>query len=294
MQTSKREGADVGVVESGIVIERRFTTFDKSVYEQFEWPKTNVQLKDAMGNTVREIKNIEFPKGFDGVPGKIAADKYLRKVVPGIDHLVKIPEDGVPEWLWKSKPDESKKSGVDEWDGKETSGWQLFHRLAGCWTYWGWKHNYFACENDARAYYDEMCYLLASQRSAPNSPQWFNTGLHWAYGIEGPAQGHWYVDSSTKEDKRSVNAYERPQPHACFIQSIEDKLVGEGGITDLVAREALLFKFGSGTGSNFSTIRGDGEPLSGGGQSSGLYKKRSEGKQLDYVVKKIIGDGKQI
>ncbi len=270
MQTSKREDADVGVVESGIVIERRFTTFDKSVYEQFEWPKTNVQLKDAMGNTVREIKNIEFPKGFDGVPGKIAADKYLRKVVPGIDHLVKIPEDGVPEWLWKSKPDESKKSGADGWDGKETSGWQLFHRLAGCWTYWGWKHNYFACENDARAYYDEMCYLLASQRSAPNSPQWFNTGLHWAYGIEGPAQGHWYVDSSTKEDKRSVNAYERPQPHACFIQSIEDKLVGEGGITDLVAREALLFKFGSGTGSNFSTIRGDGEPLSGGGQSSGL------------------------
>ncbi len=270
MQTSKREDADVGVADSGMVIERRFTTFDKPVYEQFEWSTSDLKLKDAMGNTVRKIKNVSFPSGFDGVPGKIAADKYLRKVVPGMDHLVKIPEEGVPEWLWKSKPDESKKSGAKQWKGKETSGWQLFHRLAGCWTYWGWKHGYFACETDARSYYDEMCFLLASQRSAPNSPQWFNTGLHWAYGIEGPAQGHWYVDPTTKEDTRSINAYERPQPHACFIQSIEDKLVGEGGITDLVAREALLFKFGSGTGSNFSNIRGDGEPLSGGGQSSGL------------------------
>ena len=270
MQTAKRDGADVGVIEPGLVIERRFTSHDKTVRDQFEWSSTDIDLKDAMGNTVRKIKNVEFPKGFDGVPGKVAADKYLRKVVPGIDYLVKIPEDGVPEWLWKSKPDESKKSKAKKWKGKETSGWQLFHRLAGCWTYWGWKGDYFASEADARAYYDEMFFLLASQRSAPNSPQWFNTGLHWAYGIEGPAQGHWYVDPVTREDTRSINAYERPQPHACFIQSIEDKLVGEGGITDLVAREALLFKFGSGTGSNFSNIRGDGEPLSGGGQSSGL------------------------
>ncbi|MBS71937.1 MAG: ribonucleoside-diphosphate reductase, adenosylcobalamin-dependent [Thermoplasmata archaeon] len=270
MQASKHEGELVDDADSGLVIERRFTVHGKSVYDQFKWSTADIDLKDAHGNTVRKIENVNFPSGFDGVPVKVAADKYLRKVVPGMDYLVKIPEEGVPEWLWKSKPDETKKKGAKNWKGKETSGWQLFHRMSGCWTYWGWKNGYFASENDARAYYDEMCYLLASQRSAPNSPQWFNTGLHWAYGIEGPAQGHWYVDHITKEDCKSINSYERPQPHACFIQSIEDKLVGEGGITDLVAREALLFKFGSGTGSNFSNIRGDGEPLSGGGQSSGL------------------------
>ena len=270
MLTSESESESIGEGDIGLVIERRFTTPGKSVEEQFQWSETDIDLKDAQGNTVRKIENVRFPYGFDGVPGKVAADKYLRRVVPGMDHLVKIPEEGVPEWLWRSEPDLSKRSGTDNWDGKETSGWQLFHRLAGCWTYWGWNHGYFATETDARAYYDEMCYLLASQRSAPNSPQWFNTGLHWAYGIEGPAQGHWYVDPKSGEDRKSVNAYERPQPHACFIQSIQDKLVGEGGITDLVAREALLFKFGSGTGSNFSNIRGDGEPLSGGGQSSGL------------------------
>ena len=123
MQTSEREGADVGVLDKGLVIERRFTAPDKSVHEQFEWVTSDINLKDAMGNTVRKIKNVEFPRGFDGVPGKIAADKYLRKVVPGMDYLVKIPEEGVPEWLWRSKPDESRKSEAKQWKGKETSGW---------------------------------------------------------------------------------------------------------------------------------------------------------------------------
>jgi len=155
--------------------------------------------------------------------------------------------------------------------GGETDGRELFRRLAGTWTYWGWKYGYFASEADARAYFDEMCYLIASQRSAPNSPQWFNTGLHWAYGIEGPAQGHSFVDPETGELEFSTNAYEHPQPHACFIQSVSDSLVGGSeSIMGLWNREALLFKYGSGTGSNFSRIRGAGEPLSGGGSSSGL------------------------
>ena len=116
-----------------------------------------------------------------------------------------------------------------------------------------------------------MCYLIASQRSAPNSPQWFNTGLHWAYGIEGPPQGHSFVDPETGDVSLSTSAYERPQPHACFIQSVSDSLVGgSDSIMGLWNREALLFKYGSGTGSNFSNIRGAGEPLSGGGTSSGL------------------------
>jgi ribonucleoside-diphosphate reductase alpha chain len=152
----------------------------------------------------------------------------------------------------------------------ETSAAQVFDRLAGAWTYWGWKGGYFSTEDDAKAFRDELCYMLAMQMAAPNSPQWFNTGLHWAYGIDGPGQGHFYVDFQTRELVRSASAYEHPQPHACFIQSVADDLVNEGGIMDLWVREARLFKYGSGTGSNFSRLRGEGEKLSGGGKSSGL------------------------
>ncbi|MGR3583583.1 MAG: adenosylcobalamin-dependent ribonucleoside-diphosphate reductase, partial [Pseudooceanicola nanhaiensis] len=145
-----------------------------------------------------------------------------------------------------------------------------FDRLAGAWAYWGWKGGYFTTEEDARAYYDEMRFMLATQKGAPNSPQWFNTGLHWAYGIDGPSQGHYYVDFKTGELTKSASAYEHPQPHACFIQSVADDLVGDGGIMDLWVREARLFKYGSGTGTNFSSLRAEGEKLSGGGKSSGL------------------------
>ena len=146
----------------------------------------------------------------------------------------------------------------------------MFERLAGTWTYWGWKGGYFDSEEDARAFFDEHVYMLAMQMAAPNSPQWFNTGLHWAYGIDGPSQGHFYVDFQTGKLVKSKSAYEHPQPHACFIQSIDDDLVNEGGIMDLWVREARLFKYGSGTGSNFSRLRGEGERLAGGGKSSGL------------------------
>ncbi len=112
--------------------------------------------------------------------------------------------------------------------------------------------------------------MLAMQMAAPNSPQWFNTGLHWAYGIDGPGQGHHYVDYRTGQLTRSESAYEHPQPHACFIQSVDDDLVNENGIMDLWVREARLFKYGSGTGSNFSKLRAENEKLSGGGRSSGL------------------------
>ena len=179
--------------------------------------------------------------------------------------LKKVKEADVPIWLQKSVPDSKSGSLGEELDGKQT-----FRRLAGTWTYWGWKYGYFASEKDARSYYDEMCYMLAFQMVSPNSPQWFNTGLNWAYGIEGPAQGHYFVNPDTEELEESVNAFEHPQPHACFIQSVSDDLVNQGGIMDLWTREARLFKFGSGTGSNFSRIRGEGEPLSGGGMSSGL------------------------
>ena len=154
--------------------------------------------------------------------------------------------------------------------GSEISAKQVFDRLAGAWAYWGWKAGYFDGEDDARAYYDEMRFMLARQMAAPNSPQWFNTGLHWAYGVDGPSQGHYYVDFETGKLVKSKSAYEHPQPHACFIQSVADDLVNEGGIMDLWVREARLFKYGSGTGSNFSLLRGENEKLSGGGRSSGL------------------------
>ena len=273
MTQSKIKGDTIAEAsEQGMIIERRFTQVDKDPFDQFEWTTSDFIINNPDGSIAFEIKDVSLPSGFEGVPGKVCAQKYMRKAgVPTA--LRKVPEDGVPAWLQRSVPDEEKlqKMKADDRYGSESDGRQLFRRLAGTWTYWGWKHGYFASEGDARAYYDEMCYLISSQRSAPNSPQWFNTGLHWAYGIEGPAQGHWYVDPVTEEDMRSVNAYEHPQPHACFIQSVSDSLVGDtSSIMGLWNREALLFKFGSGTGSNFSNIRGAGEPLSGGGTSSGL------------------------
>jgi ribonucleoside-diphosphate reductase alpha chain len=161
-------------------------------------------------------------------------------------------------------PDEARPSPSSreaERYGSEISSKQVFDRLAGCWTYWGWKGGYFSSEEDARAFHDELRFMLATQRVAPNSPQWFNTGLHWAYGIDGPSQGHFYVDFKTGKLTKSKSSYEHPQPHACFIQGVQDDLVNEGGIMDLWVREARLFKYGSGTGSNFSMLRGEGEKL---------------------------------
>jgi len=211
------------------------------------------------------------PASWSAVAGDVLAQKYFRKA--GIPKLLKkFEENDVPSWLWRSVPD---KEALDDLPAQErmsgeTDARQVFDRMAGTWTYWGWKGGYFDSEEDARTYHDEMRYILAAQIGAPNSPQWFNTGLYWAYGIDGPAQGHSYVDYKSGRLVQSRSAYERPQPHACFIQSIDDNLVNEGGIMDLWVREARLFKYGSGTGTNFSALRSANESLSGGGKSSGL------------------------
>src|SRR4051794_22008027 len=210
------------------------------------------------------MKDLLAPEGWSQVAVDILAQKYFRKAGVAA-RLERVPEEGVPEWIRRSVPAEG-----DPRAGVETDARQVFRRLAGCWAYWGWKGKYFSTEADARAFHDEVCHMLAAQMAAPNSPQWFNTGLYWAYGIDGPAQGHYRVDPATGEVRRSTSAYEHPAPHACFIQSVNDDLVNEGGIMDLWVREARIFKYGSGTGSNFSSLRGEGEPLSGGGKSSGL------------------------
>ena len=216
-------------------------------------------------------RGIDVPATWSQVATDVLAQKYFRRA--GVArHLNKIAEGDVPEWLWRSAPDETALAALpaDQRYGGETSSRQVFHRMAGAWTYWGWKGGYFDSEQDARTFHDEHCFMLAAQICAPNSPQWFNTGLHWAYGIDGPGQGHWFVDHRDGTAYPSTSSYERPQPHACFIQGVSDDLVNEGGIMDLWVREARLFKYGSGTGSNFSRLRGAGEKLSGGGKSSGL------------------------
>src|SRR5579872_4727772 len=245
-------------------ITRRYTKAGADPFAAFVFVKRTSRIVNPDGSVVFELKDLLAPEPWSQVAVDILAQKYFRKAgVP--QRSQRIPEEGVPEWLQRSVP----VSG-DPRDAQETDARQVFRRLAGCWTYWGWKGGYFSSEADARAFHDEVCYMLAAQMAAPNSPQWFNTGLFWAYGIDGPAQGHYRVDPATKQVVRSTSAYEHPAPHACFIQSVKDDLVNEGGIMDLWVREARIFKYGSGTGSNVSTLRGEGEPLSGGGKSSGL------------------------
>jgi len=251
---------------------RLFTKADsKTPYDSIKFEKRLSEIKNPNGSKIFEMENVVVPSTWSQVATDIIAQKYFRKA--GIPvKLKKIKEEGVPTWLQRSEENKKELNKLEEEDQytHEIDSRQVFHRLAGCWTYWGWKHDYFNSEEEAKVFYDEMCYMLANQMAAPNSPQWFNTGLHWAYGINGPAQGHYYVDAKTGKLTKSKDAYTHPQPHACFIQSVNDDLVNEGGIMDLWVREARLFKYGSGTGSNFSDLRGSGEKLSGGGKSSGL------------------------
>jgi ribonucleoside-diphosphate reductase alpha chain len=252
-------------------IERRYTKGSQSPYALIAFETTKSEIRNPDGSVVFSLEGIEVPAGWSQVAADVLAQKYFRKAgVPA--RLKRVEENGVPSFLWRSVPDEEALEALPKAErlGSEISARQVFDRLAGAWAYWGWKGGYFDGEEDARAYFDEMRFMLARQMAAPNSPQWFNTGLHWAYGVDGPGQGHYYVDFETGKLTKSKSAYEHPQPHACFIQSVADDLVNEGGIMDLWVREARLFKYCSGTGSNFSRLRGENEKLSGGGRSSGL------------------------
>ncbi len=236
-------------------IERRFTKTGESPYQNIPFSARSSEIKNPDGSAVFHQDNIQAPEHWSQLAIDILAQKYFRKA-------------GVPQYDDGGKPLLNEKGGPIL--GGERDARQVFHRLAGCWTDWGKKFNYFDSSDDAQAFEDELSYMLAWQMAAPNSPQWFNTGLHFAYGLSGPSQGHFYVDPDTHRVKQTRNAYERPQVHACFIQAISDDLVNEGGIMDLWVREARLFKYGSGTGTNFSKLRAGGEALSGGGRSSGL------------------------
>jgi ribonucleoside-diphosphate reductase alpha chain len=240
-------------------------------YASLEFDARTSRIVNPDGSVIFEAKDVMVPTTWSQVAVDVLAQKYCRKAgVPTT--TVRVAEDGVPEWLQRSIADDGalEKLSRDDQFGPERDARQVFNRMAGCWTYWGWKYGYFDSENDAQIYHDEMCAMLARQIGAPNSPQWFNTGLHWAYGISGPAQGHYYVDPADGAAKKSPDTYSRPQVSACYILGIQDDLVNEGGIFDGVIREARIFKGGSGSGANFSKIRAAGEKLTGGGTSSGL------------------------
>ncbi|HVI44409.1 MAG TPA: vitamin B12-dependent ribonucleotide reductase [Chitinophaga sp.] len=229
--------------ESGLTFSRHFTREGVSPYEQFEYDLRSSVIRNPGGDVVFEMTNVEVPKDWSQIATDILAQKYFRKA-------------GVPQ--------------EDGSSGPETSVKQVVHRMANCWRAWGERYEYFASEKDAQIFYEELCYCMLNQACVPNSPQWFNTGLYESYGIKGKPQGHYYVEQRTGKLEKSTSAYERPQPHACFILSVDDDLVNDGGIMDLWMREARIFKYGSGVGTNFSHIRGEGEKLSGGGTSSGL------------------------
>ncbi len=244
-----------GLGRQGLAIQRIYTRAGEDPYATIAWTRRTSRITDPNGKVIFELKDAEIPADWSQVAADIMVSKYFRKAgVPQVDAAGEpvVDKEGRPVL------------------GGETSARQVVHRLAGTWRHYAERHGYFAAPDDAQAFYDELVYMLLHQIAAPNSPQWFNTGLNWAYGINGPAQGHFYVDPDDGVLKESQDAYSRPQTSACFIQSVRDDLVGQGGIMDLWMRESRIFKYGSGTGTNFSNIRGEGETLSGGGTSSGL------------------------
>ncbi|MEX0876020.1 MAG: adenosylcobalamin-dependent ribonucleoside-diphosphate reductase [Phycisphaerales bacterium] len=242
-------------------ITRKFTTEGTDPFASTQWTTRSSRISNPDGSVVFEMPDAQVPVGFSQLATDIMVSKYFRKAgVPQYSEPFGLPGDSSP----LKNADGSVKTGP------ERSARQVFHRLAGCWRHWGEANGYFDTAADAQAFYDELVYMLVHQMCAPNSPQWFNTGLNWAYGISGPAQGHWIVDPAKGVPELADDAYTHPQPHACFIQSVDDSLVNEGGIMDLWMREARLFKYGSGTGTNFSSLRSENEQLSGGGKSSGL------------------------
>ena len=263
-------GRATGVAKGGLTVTRHFTKAGEDPFDAVEWGRRTSRIANPDGSVVFEMQDAEVPAAWSQVAADIMVSKYFRKAgVPqtGPDGAPLLDESGNPVL------------------GPERSARQVIARLAGCWRYWGEAHGYFATPEDAQAFQDELTHMLVHQMAAPNSPQWFNTGLNWAYGITGPAQGHYYVDPATGEMRESDDAYTRAQVHACFIQGVDDTLVGDNGLMDLWVREARIFKYGSGTGTNFSRVRGEGEPLSGGGTSSGLMSFLKVGDRAAGAIK---------
>src|SRR5437016_5724710 len=193
--------------DAAMLITRRFTAEGQDPFASFNFVSRSSRIVNPDGSVVFEMKEVQVPEGWSQVATDILAQKYFRKAGVPVT-LERVAEPGVPDWLQRSRPgaDERAAGFTPAGPGTthETDARQVFRRLAGCWTYWGWKGGYFSSEADAQTFFEETCYMLAAQMAAPNSPQWFNTGLHWAYGIEGPPQGHYRVNPDTGVLQRST------------------------------------------------------------------------------------------
>ncbi len=256
-------------------VDRKFTKAGKDPFATVKWSSRASRITNPDGSVVFEMTDAEIPADWSQLATDIMVSKYFRKAG--------VPLDGGPNGI--ASPDYDAKTTEEGATGPEKSARQVIHRLAGCWRFWGEKYGYFDTPADAQAFYDELCHMMVNQMAAPNSPQWFNTGLNWAYAVTGPAQGHFVPDPKTGKVTQARDAYTHPQPHACFIQSVDDDLVAQGGIMDLWVREGRLFKYGSGTGTNFSNLRAEGEQLSGGGKSSGLMSWLKIGDRAASAIK---------
>ena len=245
-------------------VQRLFTKQGQSPYEGVRFVSRASKIAKLDGTVVFEASSVVVPDTWDQVAVDILAQKYFRRAGCDFTHSGSLYNHPLAVAI-RSTISIIPTGNRGEWDLR-----QVIHRLVGSWVTQGEAYGYFDTQEDIQAFYDEMSYMMATQMFAPNSPQWFNTGLKFAYGIEGEASGHYYVDPITDVAIKSTDSYSHPSSSACFILSIKDDLVGPGGIMDLLMREARIYKHGSGAGSNYSNIRGAGEPLSGGGVSSGL------------------------
>lgn len=244
------------------------------VEDLVQWTVGDAKIVDGRtGKTTHDNPGVEVPAGWSQRALNILSKNYLRRAqIPSATEPVLPQTPLMPAWLTPRRPT------ADATYGAESSARQVFHRLAGAWTYHAWQSGTIKDKATAQVFYDELYLSMAWQFAVPNSPQWFNTGLWWAYGIDGPDNGMWYVpdtggdpqNGAVRADaKPATNCYERPQPHACFLTPIGDNLVKDGGIMDAVVREARIFKYGSGSGINASSLRAEGEELSSGGVASG-------------------------
>jgi ribonucleoside-diphosphate reductase alpha chain len=223
-----------GKKESSIRIERVFSDAKCNPYDEIEWDRRTAEITDEGGKIIFKQKNVEVPKGWSQLATKVVVSKYF------------FGEQGTPE--------------------RETSVRQLIHRVARTIADWGVNDGYFS-KKDGEIFYDELSWLCLNQHGAFNSPVWFNVGLHHEYGAgNDSAQGNWHYDEALCQAKRATSQYEYPQGSACFIQSVDDDLES---ILQLVQSEGMLFKFGSGTGTDLTPIRSKRETIKGGGIPSG-------------------------
>ncbi len=241
----------------GLRFARVFSDAKIAPCDQLEWERRTAEITDDSGKVIFKQENIEVPKSWSPLATKIAVSKYFYGDIA---------------------------NGTDPYKGgRETSVRQLINRVTRTITNWGIADGYFADEKTSAIFCDELTWLCANQHGAFNSPVWFNVGLYHEYGIgKGQGEGNYFYNRETGKAERAATQYEYPQGSACFIQSVDDTMED---IMRLATSEAMLFKYGSGTGSDLSSLRSTREKLSGGGKPSGPLSFLKVYDQVANVVK---------